>query len=226
MIYQESDQAKYDRSVYLRNGLLQGIDRRLRLAQKRGSQYPEKTAFEPFVLLSPSFKLPLTGKLVEFVNQIYSGVNVRIRKVEAGLSFIDVEVESEGKVEGLFETGFRLGIIPIMDREIALRNHTYIFPNKIPMTYGVQEFTLGEWVKSGMLPINYTFAEKEIDLDVVEEIINPILGSTSGFRGVLFKRKTATTSPTYLVPQHKGTSIVLRTPFREEIHLQGNKINS
>lgn len=226
-MHQEFDQAKHDRSVLLRKKLLTGIDRRLKLTGHQGG-YLDAMAerpLEPFIYLYPSSAATVNGKFAEFVRHIYDGTDVKTHHVEAGFSYIGIEVDINRAVGEFLKQGSRL-LIPIPDRELALSRTIYIFPNKFPITYGIQEFTLREWITSSVgLPFRYKFDEQEVDLDIVQEIVDPILSSTRSFRDIIASlRQPIQTAQPYLVPEREGLSVTSRTPFREHIHLGNDRV--
>lgn len=223
---QELDREKHNRSVEIRRKLLHGINDRLNYAHQIGYKAPKSYLDviaegwnEPAIVLDPSQESSSGTKLHEFVDRIYEGASVRISRVQAGFSFIRVDVENTREEQGIFKVGSHL-VIPIQQREIALAPQVYFFPDRLPITYAVQQFTLREWIRNGIIPFDYRFEEREVDLanlGILEEIVDAgvVLPKSSGWT---LTRPKPSSSPWV------NLGLTYRPSFREDLYLVGNKI--
>lgn len=226
MAKQELDREKHDRSVELRRRLLHGIDARLKYDSQNGYKVPPSYLDvmaegwnEPSVVLNPSEEFSSGTNLHEFVNRIYEGANVRIRRAEAGFSYIMLNVENTREEQGVFKAGSHL-VIPIQQREIALAPQVYLFPDRLPITYAVQQFTIREWIRNRIIPFDYRFEEREVDLadlGILEEIVDAAVALPKRPKWTLDRPKP---NPSPWV----NLGLTFRPHFREDLHLVGNKI--
>lgn len=131
--------------------------------------------------------------LFNFINNVYANKNIVLRYIIAGNKYITLHVEALPKHDDSLEAATGNMRILLPDQETVLEADIFLFPGKTPMAYGVRMFTPAEWIRTGIIPFDYTFNENPLDVVVIKEIAalipDPEKVIRKGF-GILRRKQT------------------------------------